>query len=190
MKIAVLFASNRHGGKHEEIKQMLLSLSLPHEYDFIEMADCEITHCKQDCPGCVIKSEGRCLFGDDFEKIQTRLVSADMNLIVVPAYCPYPSKFTALMEKLLNSCYLTENKPLKNKPTSIFYYCSSKIVDDTGLKILWQKYLMDEGYSFSEPNYPFLNQRFDEELNERFDRDITKYIREFMLTAGNPNFIQ
>lgn len=39
MKIAVLFASNRHGGKHEEIKQMMSSLNLPVDYNFVELAD-------------------------------------------------------------------------------------------------------------------------------------------------------
>ncbi len=182
MKTAVLFASNRHGGKHEEIRQMLLSLRLPHEFDFIELADCLITHCRQDCPECTIQSDYRCRYGDDTGKIQRSLMSADRNLIIVPRYYPYPSKFTALMEKLLNSCYRTSNRPLKDKPTAIFHYCSNKIVDDSPLKVLWQQYLMDEGYSFTKVNYPFLNQTFCEELNEKYKNNITEYIRDFMLT--------
>ena len=181
MKIAVLFASNKHGGKHEEILQMLVSLNLPYEYDFIELADCEITHCKQGCPGCVIKTERRCLDGDDTAQIQSRLMSADINMIIVPLYYSYPSKFTALMEKLLSACFRTANRPLKDKPTAIFHYCSCKITDESRLKILWQQFLMDEGYSFTEVNYPFLNGSFSEALNVKHNNDITEYIKSFML---------
>jgi multimeric flavodoxin WrbA len=181
MKIAVLFASNRHGGKHEEIKQMILSLKIPHEFDFIELADYDITHCKQDCSGCVIKTEHRCLHDSDTEIIIHKLINADINLVVVPLYFPYPSKFTALMEKLLNACYRTENRPLKDKPTALFLYCSVKIVDETGLKILWQQYLMDDGYSFCEVVYPYLNSNFQDELNKKYNNDITIYIKELLM---------
>lgn len=181
MKITVLFASNSHGGKHEEIKNMIQSLRLPHEFDFIELADQQITHCRHDCPNCVIRSEYRCLDGDDTFQLQDRLCKADMNLIIVPRYYPYPSKFTALMEKMLNACLRTANRPLKDKPTAIFLYCSSKIDDETQLKILWQQFLMDEGYSFYEVNYPFLNESYHDELNDRFHKSIVAYIRSFLL---------
>ena len=184
MKITVLFASNRSGGKHEEIKQMLLSLQIPHEFDFIELAEQNITHCKQNCSGCVISTEYRCLDGDDTEAILTRLSTADINLIIVPQYYPYPSKFVALMEKLLNACFRTENRPLKGKPTAIFLYCSCKISDDTQLKILWQQYLMDSGYSFYEVNYPFLNENYSENVNQKYQRDITAYIRDVVSRIG------
>ena len=61
MKIAILFASNRRGGKHEEIRKMISSLNLPYEYDFIELADYDISHCRQNCPDCEIKTQYRCL---------------------------------------------------------------------------------------------------------------------------------
>ena len=64
------------------------------------------------------------------------------------------------MEKLLNVCYRIENRPLKNKPTVLFLYCSVKIADETQLKIHWQQYLMDTGYSFTEVNYPYLNELY------------------------------
>ena len=60
MKIAVLFASNRRGGKHGEIRKMISSLDLPYEYDWIELADCDISHCGQECAGCVIRTQYRC----------------------------------------------------------------------------------------------------------------------------------
>lgn len=184
MKIAMLFASNRHGGKHKEIRHMTDSLNLPYKFDFIELADYDIPHCKQDCAGCVIKTEHRCLHDNDTEIIMAKLIDADMNVIIVPVYFPYPSKFTVLMEKMLHSCYRIENRPLKNKPTALFLYCSVKIIDEKPLKILWQQYLMDVGYSFNEVNYAYLNSGYNNELNRKYNNDITAYIKEFLLTIN------
>jgi multimeric flavodoxin WrbA len=181
MKIAVLFASNRHGGKHEEIRKMIDSIDVPFEFDFIELADYNISHCKQDCISCVIKTEHRCLLDNDTETIMKKLTCADINMIIVPIYFPYPSKFIALMEKLLNSCYRIENRPLKDKPTALFLYCSVKIVDESQLKILWQQYLMDGGYSFTKVNYPYLNETFHDRLNAKYNDNITEYIKDFLL---------
>lgn len=185
MKIAVLFASNRHGGKHEEIRQMIDSLDIPYDFDFIELADYDISHCMQNCPGCVINTEHRCLHDNDSEIIIRKLIDADANLIVVPVYYPYPSKFIVLMEKLLNLCFQRINRPLKDKPTALFLYCSVKIADESGLKILWQQYLMDNSYSFTDITYPYLNETFYEELNVKYNNNITEYIKNFLL---NMNF--
>lgn len=185
MKIAILFASNRRGGKHEEIRKMISSLNLPYEYDFIELADYDISHCRQNCPDCEIKTQYRCLCDSDTEIIMKKLIDADVNLIIVPLYFPYPSKFVALMEKLLNACYRIENRPLKNKPTALFLYCSVKIADETQLKIHWQQYLMDTGYSFTEVNYPYLNELYHDALNDKYNKDITAYIKDFMINMKN-----
>lgn len=185
MKIAVLFASNRHGGKHGEIRKMMESLDLPYEYDFIEFADYDISHCRQDCTDCVIKTQHRCLHDRDTEILMEKLMNADMNLIVVPVYFPYPSKLIAFMEKLLNVCFRTQNRPMKSKPTALFLYCSVKIADETQLKIHWQQYLMDGGYSFIEVNYPYLNESFYDGLNAKYNNDITAYIKDFLLNMKN-----
>lgn len=179
MNIAVLFASHQKGGKHEEIKQMLRSLDTPHKFEFIELADYKLLPCLVDCKGCVIKTEHRCLY-DDTGKIQSRLQSADINFIVVPQYYPYPSKFVALMEKLLGSCFRQENRPLKEKPTAIFRYCSCKILDDSELKILWQQFLMDRGYDFYKPSYPFINKESDPD--QKYDSDIVAYVKDVALS--------
>ena len=57
MKIAVLFASNRRGGKHGEIRKMISSLDLPYEYDWIELADCDISHCGQEAGAYEVKKK-------------------------------------------------------------------------------------------------------------------------------------
>lgn len=145
------------------------------------MSEININPCLQECEGCVIKVEHRCL-NDDFAEVLNRLANADMNLIVVPVYTPYPSKFVALMEKLLSVSYRVEGRPLKNKPTAIFYYCSVKIVDEMPIKYLWRQYLMDSGYyTPPTPNYPFLNEGNCDELNEKYNRDITACIKDFVI---------
>jgi multimeric flavodoxin WrbA len=178
MKIAVLFASHATGGKHEEMKQMILSLPINHEYDFIEFSAVNMQPCLQ-CEDC---TDSRTCEKDDFTKVLERLVRADLNLIVVPVYTPYPSKFVALMEKLLGASYLKSDKPLRNKKTAIVYYCSVKICDETPIKLLWQKYLMDD-YRFDRPNYPFINN--EENPNEKYHRDVTEYAKDILLTISS-----
>ena len=175
MKIAVLFASHQKGGKHGEIKQMLQSLDTPHQFEFIELSDYKLTPCLVNCKNCVAKNERRCLY-DESGEILSILQTADINVIIVPQYYPYPSKCASLMEKLLAFSYRVENRPLKGKPTAIFRYCSCKILDESDLEILWQQFLMDKGFSFLEPNYPYLNQ--EDDANTKYDGDIVTYVRD------------
>ena len=175
MKIAVLFASHQKGGKHGEIKEMLQSLDTPHQFEFIELADYQLTPCLVSCKDCAAKKERRCLY-DESGEILLLLQEADINFIIVPQYYPYPSKFAALMEKLLAFSYRVENRPLKGKPTAIFRYCSCKILYESELKILWQQFLMDEGFSFEKPNYPYLNQ--EDDANAKYNQDIVAYVRD------------
>lgn len=163
MNIAIILASNRLNGKSGEVELALTSAKLNHKYDFIRLAEMQIA------PTLSSLDES-----DQFKNILTRLVEADAIFAVVPVYCPYPAKFCALMERLLDVSYLNTNKPLKDKPVAIFYYCSSKICDETELKILFQKYLMDD-YRFDIPNYSrFINN--EPNPNEKYNNDVLKYI--------------
>jgi hypothetical protein len=163
MKIAVILASNQLNGKCGEIETTLKSSKLNHEFDFIRLTEMEIAPTKS-----VINEN------DNFDNILNRLIEADAVFIVVPVYCPYPAKFCALMERLLDVSYQNPNKPLKGKPVAIFYYCSIKICDETRIKILFQKYLMDD-YSFDIPNYSgFINN--ESNPNEKYNNDVLKYI--------------
>lgn len=174
MKIAVLFASHRTGGKHEEIKKMLLSLPLKHTYDFIEMSSINVKPCLM-CDNC---TGGATCDKDNFPEALARLVNSDINIIVVPVYAPYPSKFVALMEKLLKVAYLNSNKPLNGKKTAIVYYCSTKICDETPIKVLWQQYLTDD-YNFDFPTYNFINH--EQNPNERYNYNVTEYVEDIVL---------
>jgi multimeric flavodoxin WrbA len=173
MKIAVVFGSHRMGGKTKIIKDMLQNLASEHEYDFISMSDVDIK------PLTVNNDDTTCLdAGDDFYNVLDRLVNADINMIICPAYCPYPSKFTALMEKLLAVSYKNENKPLKGKRTAVFYYASTKILDEKPLKLLYQKYLMDD-YSFFDISYDYINN--EPTPNEKYNNDIVEYIKDMVI---------
>lgn len=157
-------------GRQKKIKDMLLGLKCEHEFDFISMNDTSTN------PLIVNKDDTTTLDDDDdFLGVLDRLVNADINIIICPAYCPYPSKFTALMEKLLSVSFLNPNKPLKGKRTAIFNYASTKIVDDKPIKLLYQKYLMDE-YSFTDISYDYINNEKD--ANEKYSCDIVEYVKD------------
>lgn len=163
MKIAVIFASHRLEGKNKEIENALIESKFNHEFDIIRLAEMNIT------PTLTQKNSN-----DDFNCILQRLIDADILLFAVPVYCPYPAKFSSLMERLLDVSYLNPNKPLAGKPVAIVYYCSTKICDETPIKLLFQKYLMDE-YRFDIPNYGnFINNELNP--NEKYDRNVVKYV--------------
>ncbi len=162
MKIAVLMASHRTTGKNLEIENAIIKSNFNHEFDFIKLAEKNITPTLTD------------FANDDFDDILARMINSDVILLIVPAYCPYPAKFVALMERLLDVSYLVENKPLENKFIGIFYYCSVKILDETPIKLLFQKYLMNN-YSFDEINYDkFANA--EATPNEKYHNNITEYV--------------
>ena len=126
------------------------------------MADYPVSGCIA-CEKCT--KTGKCILPitktDSFYEILNRLIISDVILIITPVYAPYPSRLTAFMERLLSISYFPYNynkrdRPLKNKPTGIICYGSSKIEDEKQLKLLFQKNLMDE-YSFSEVTYMYLN---------------------------------
>ncbi len=154
---------------------MLSSSDAPDQFEFIELTDYQLTPCLVGCKDCVAKTEHRCPH-DKSGKILALLKTTDIHLIVVSQYYLCPSKFVALMEKLLCFCYRTENRPLKGKSTAIFRYCSCKILKGFDGKILWQQFLMDESYSFLEPNFPCLNP--EEDVNTKYNQDIVAYIRD------------
>ena len=122
MNIAVVFGSHRTEGKNKEIEIAIKEAGFSHIFDFVRLAESNIT-----------PTQTPVEVDDDFDDILTRLSRADILLLVVPVYCPYPAKFAALMERLLDVSYQNPNKPLKGKPAVIFYYCSTKICDETPL---------------------------------------------------------
>ncbi len=110
MKIAVLFASHRLGGKNREIEKALLKAKFNHVFDFIRLAEMDIT------PTLTPKNTN-----DDFDSILNILIDAEVLLLVVPVYCPYPAKFTALLERLLDDyvCKWEDDIPFKSSYISL-----------------------------------------------------------------------
>lgn len=162
MKIAVLFVSQRNNGNSNIIEKRLLNYSHLFEFDFIRMSELKIEGCVA-CAKCA--QTGKCILPstptDMFEVVFSKLKNADVILVITPIYSPYPSRLTALMERLLSISYFSHElggmeRPLINKKTGIICYGSSKIEDDTQLKLLFQKYLMDN-YSFTDITYDYLN---------------------------------
>ena len=163
MKIAVVFGSHRGRGKNKEIENALKEAEFDHEMDFIRLAEMEITPTEMP----VSSADG---FGD----VLNRLITADCLLLAIPVYCPYPAKFVAFMERLMDVSYQNAHKPLLGKQVAIVYYCSVKICDETPIKILFQKYLMDD-YRFDIPNYDgYINN--EPSPNEKYNNDVTQYV--------------
>jgi multimeric flavodoxin WrbA len=162
MRVAIVLGSQRKEGTCRLIEKRIRQIKNGCDYDFIRMAEVKIEGCLA-CAEC--SHTGQCILPssrhDMFQDILHRLKSAEAILVITPIYSPYPSRLTALMERLLSVSYFPHvigklERPLKGKKTGIICYGSSKIEDDKQLKLLFQKYLMDD-YSFTEVNYPYLN---------------------------------
>lgn len=162
MKIAVIFGSQRQGGTHGKIEEMIRGLQIPHEFDFIRMADTEIGACIA-CEDCTYT--GRCALppgrDDMFQDVLERLVNADVIFIITPVYAPIPSRLTALFERLLSISFFSHEigkleRPLKGKRAAIISYDSGKIGDETQIKMIFQRFLMDD-YSFTKVDYEYEN---------------------------------
>ena len=181
MNIIVIFGSHRRTGKNKEIEEMLLSLPLEHDLDIIRMADMNINGCDS-CYKC--GSENMCIIEDDFASIYGKLSNTDAIFIITPVYAPIPSKLTALFERLTSLLYATqlmntERNPLHGKQTAIFCYCSSGIVDETDIKILFQKFLMT-GYSFNHVNYEYINNCPN--AAEKYKHNMCNYVRDVIVS--------
>jgi multimeric flavodoxin WrbA len=178
MKIAVIFGSQRAGGSATKIEGDIRKLGLDHEFDFIRMSDLRIEGCIA-CEKCA--KTGKCALpesrDDMFGEALRRCVESEAMIVITPIYAPYPSRLTAFMERLLSVSFFAyqENKrqrPLLGKKAAVICYGSGKIEDETQLKILFQKYLMDD-YGFFEVNYDFLNKI--EKPNERYG-NVNEYV--------------
>ena len=181
MKIAIVFASHRRTGKNKEIEDMITTLSLPHSFDFIRMADININSCTS-CYKCA--DEGKCIIDDDFSQVFRRLISADCIFIISPVYAPIPSRLCALFERLTSLLFSTgiintSANPLLGKKAAVFSYCSSGITDDSQIKLIMQKFLM-VGYSFHEVSFPYINRCV--KPNEKFNHDIAAYVKDVLLS--------
>ena len=101
--------------------------------EMLQLADLEIKPCKACYSGvrkvkyygCAKKPHKCIIKDDDFEEVFQKMVDADGIIVCVPLYTPIPSKFTALIERLMLIVYSSSEVdkdfvwPLSGKPFSI-----------------------------------------------------------------------
>jgi multimeric flavodoxin WrbA len=179
----VIFGSHRLGGANQEIESMLKDIHSIHQFDFIHMADHEVKGCVS-CHLCA--KSGRCVLpesdADHFQEIFDKLITAGAIFIITPVYALIPSRLTALFERLTSVLYdtgrmNTDRNPLLNKKVAIFNYCSTKICDETELKVIFQKFVMKD-YSFTDVTYNYLN---DSERHNSYE-SITEYVKDVAMS--------
>lgn len=178
MKILVIFASHRIGGKNEEIEKTMRQYEKFFNYDFIHLASNKVEGCTS-CHRC--GQTGHCVLpptnADHFQEIFDKMISADAIFIISPVYATIPSRLTALFERLTSvlfdtSVINTDKNPLLNKKTAIFSYCSSGVCDDSSIKLIFDKFVMKD-YRFDFTTYQYLNSVPNPQKQYN---DITDYI--------------
>lgn len=103
------------------------------ETEILQLADYKINPCKacysgvkeSKYYGCAEKPHKCIIRDDDFDDIFQKMINVDGIIICVPLYTPIPSKFTALIERLMMIVYSSSEIdkdfvwPLSGKPFSI-----------------------------------------------------------------------
>jgi len=103
------------------------------ETELLQMADLEIKPCRAcysgveevEYYGCAEKPHRCAIQDDDFDYVFQKMVEADGIIVCVPLYTPIPSKFVALIERLMMIVWSASEVdkdfkwPLSGKPFSI-----------------------------------------------------------------------
>ncbi len=178
MKILVIFASHRIGGKNEEIEMAMRQYEKIFDFDFVHLANNKV----ESCTSChICGTVGHCILpaseNDKFQEIFDKMVLSDAIFIISPVYASIPSRLTALFERLTSVLFDTglinsDKNPLLNKKVAVFSYCSCGICDDSAIKLLFDKFVMKD-YRFDYTTYKYLNQV--DNPKEKY-RDITDYV--------------
>lgn len=162
MKILVIFASHRLGGKNLEIEKAMRKYSDNFDFDFVHLADNKIESCTS-CHQC--KTVGHCVLpqtdSDKFQMIFDKMKASDAIFIISPVYANIPSRLTALFERLTSVLFdtgliNTDNNPLLNKKAAVFSYCSCGVCDDSSIKLITDKFFM-KNYRYDYSTYSYLN---------------------------------
>lgn len=178
MKVLVIFASHRHGGKNKEIENAMRQYDSLFDFDFVHLADYRIESCtschKCGEAGCCILPQNE---SDRFQEVFDKMVDTDTIFIISPVYANIPSRLTALFERLTSVLFdtgriNTDANPLLNKNAAVFSYCSCSICDDSNIKLIFDKFLM-KNYRYDYTTYNYLNQ--DSNPNNNYS-DITDYV--------------
>lgn len=178
MKVLVIFASHRLGGKNEEIENAMRKYNDLFDFNFVHLANYRIECCIS-CHKC--GEAGHCILpqneNDRFQEVFDKMVEADAIFIISPVYANIPSRLTALFERLTSVLFdtgriNTDNNPLLNKKAAVFSYCSCSVCDDSNIKLIFDKFLM-KNYRYDYTTYNYLNQDSDPKKNYS---DIADYV--------------
>lgn len=178
MKILVIFASHRLGGKNLEIKNAMRKYSDKFDFDFVHLADNKIESCTS-CHQC--GTVGQCVLpqtvSDKFQMIFDKMKLSDAIFIISPVYANIPSRLTALFERLTSVLFdtgliNTDNNPLLNKKVAVFSYCSCGVCDDSSIKLITDKFFM-KNYRYDYSTYSYLNSIANPQSHYK---DITEYV--------------
>jgi multimeric flavodoxin WrbA len=136
LKVLGINASQRKNGSSYHLLEIALQgvkeEDLAIETEILHLADFNIKPClacysgihEVEYYGCA-KKPHKCLIRDDFESVFQKMVEADGIIVCVPLYTPIPSKFVALIERLMMIVYSSSEVdkefvwPLTGKPFSI-----------------------------------------------------------------------
>lgn len=103
----------------------------------VEVEICELANMKiEGCCGtaaCTKTPEKRCVHNnDDFNKIFNKMAESDAILFIVPKYAPYPSRISAMFERLTSISWWGFGEHgkindfiLAGKPAAIATFCST-----------------------------------------------------------------
>ena len=106
----------------------LIGKIVKRDYDYsadivvVPLAEYEISPCRL-CGDC--SQHGKCCYDEDFNKVFSEIVDADVVFWVVPHYSPIPSKLLAVYEKINEIFYASwlanpqYKAPVFKKPTAI-----------------------------------------------------------------------
>ncbi len=184
MKILVIFASHRLGGKNSDIEKAMCKYSEYFDFDFLHLADnrvegCTSCHCCGEAGHCVLSPNDN----DKFQIIYDKMIAADAIFIISPVYAAIPSRLTALFERLTSVLFdtdriNTDKNPLLNKKSAIFSYCSCGVCDDSAIKLIFDKFVM-KNYRYDYTTYNYLNHVANPQ--EKYN-DIIDYITDTLET--------
>lgn len=99
--------------------------------EICELANVEIRGCCA-LAQCSQTEEKRCVYEDSFNVLYDKMVKSDGIIFVLPKYAPYPSKFMAMIERLVAISYwgfnaegLLEQFDLFKKPAVVLAFAAS-----------------------------------------------------------------
>lgn len=115
--------------------------------DILELAELKINNCCATAK-CSKTLEKRCLYeDDDFNSIFEKMIDNDAIFFIVPKYAPYPSRFMALLERIVAISwwgYAEKNEianfVLYKKPVGVISFANSPVTQKETFNSLFDSF--------------------------------------------------